>query len=125
MDLIFKMQKICIFGSREVNITQCRDVVFNFVASTDINSIIIQGEARGVDTEARRAAEFYRRKVNSYPANWYKYCKKAGYIRNKEMFDVSDSGFAVWNGESKGTSHTYMLFLGSDKNVQIVKIDKK
>ncbi len=120
-----KPEKICIFGSREVNLEQCRNAIFNFVASTSKDAIIIEGEAPGADREARRAAEFYQRRVHQYPANWFKHGRKAGYIRNKEMFEASDSGFGVWNGSSKGTSHTYMLFLGSEKNVQLVKIDKK
>lgn len=119
------MNKICIFGSRDVNVYQCRETVFSFVASTDIESTIIEGEARGVDTEARRAAEFYRRNVEKYPANWMKDGSKAGYVRNLRMVEVSNSGFGIWNGSSRGTFHTYSLFMKTDKDVKIVKIDKK
>lgn len=119
------MNKICIFGSRDVNIHQCRDAVFNFVASTEIDSTIVEGEARGVDTEARRAAQFYRRKIEPYFANWMMYGRKAGYVRNVRMVEVSDSGFGIWNGSSKGTFHTYSLFMKTDKDIKIIKIDKK
>ena len=117
--------KICIFGSRDVNVYQCREAVFNFVASTNIESTIIEGEARGVDNEACRASEFYRRKIEKYPPNYYKHGRKATLRRNDIMVEVSDSGFGVWNGSSTGTNYTYLQFMKTDKDIKIVKIDKK
>lgn len=123
-----ELLRICVFGSRDVNIEQCRDLVFNFISSTNTDATIIEGEAIGVDTEARRAAEFYRRKYESYPPNRYKYGAKATFKRNEQMFETSDFGFAVWNGTSNGTMHTYRLFLQSvnpNKPVELHKVDKR
>lgn len=49
--------------------------------------VVIEGEADGVDKIARREAEKRGIKVDPTPANWKKYGKAAGYIRNREMLD--------------------------------------
>ena len=40
-----------------------------------------------------------------FPADWDKYGKKAGYIRNKEMARAADACVVFWNGQSKGSKH--------------------
>jgi hypothetical protein len=124
--LTTKESRICVFGSRELNIPQCRDEIYNFISSTPLDAIIVEGEAYGADTIARQASEFYRRNFESYPPNYYKYGRyKAPKERNKVMVDISSSGFGVWNGSSGGTTHTYLLFKSQNKDVKLVKIDKK
>ena len=49
--------------------------------------IIIEGEARGADTIGRMAGEFYGIPILKFPANWKKYGKAAGPIRNQQMLD--------------------------------------
>ncbi|MBI2020165.1 DUF2493 domain-containing protein [Candidatus Daviesbacteria bacterium] len=51
------------------------------------NSIdyIIEGEARGADSLARECAEELGIKVLKFPADWKKYGKAAGPIRNQQM----------------------------------------
>ena len=67
--------------------------------------VIISGCARGADTLALRYASENVLDVEEYPANWDKYGKKAGYLRNAEMAKVSDALIAFWDGKSKGTKH--------------------
>lgn len=43
--------------------------------------------------------------VQSFPADWQKNGKSAGYKRNEEMAQNSDALIAFWDGESKGTKH--------------------
>ena len=40
------------------------------------------------------------------PADWDKYGKSAGFIRNKEMVDIADAAIIFWDGDSKGTKDT-------------------
>lgn len=40
-----------------------------------------------------------------FPAEWDKYGKRAGYLRNEQMADHADSLIAFWDGKSKGTKH--------------------
>ncbi len=50
-------------------------------------SVVIEGEARGADTLARKAAEELGIPVEPYPANWTKYGRAAGVLRNQQMLD--------------------------------------
>lgn len=51
--------------------------------------VIIEGEARGLDRIARTMAEARHRvtKVLQFPANWNKYRRAAGPLRNQQMLD--------------------------------------
>lgn len=64
---------------------------------------IICGEAKGADTLGRRYAIEHGINVLSFPADWDRYGKSAGYIRNQQMAEKADALIAFWNDESKGT----------------------
>lgn len=38
-----------------------------------------------------------------YPADWNKFRKRAGFIRNQKMAENADALIAVWDGKSRGT----------------------
>lgn len=67
--------------------------------------VMIEGEARGVDTIAKEYALNNAWEVNAYPANWDKYGRSAGYIRNEVMVKACDECLILWDGVSKGTKH--------------------
>lgn len=46
---------------------------------------IIEGEAPGADSMAREWAEAHGIPFDPFPANWKKYGKRAGHIRNTQM----------------------------------------
>ena len=79
--------------------------------------VIISGTANGVD----KLGEIWARKnnipVERYPANWDKYGKSAGYIRNEEMAKVADTLLAIWDMESKGTKH--MIDIATKKGLDV------
>ncbi len=70
---------------------------------------IIEGEARGADSIARQVAQFLDMKVLKFPANWNKYGRSAGMIRNQQMLDEGDPDSVVAFHQdiknSKGTAH--------------------
>lgn len=49
---------------------------------------VIEGEAPGADTYARQWAEERGIVVHKFPADWAKYGKAAGPIRNKQMLEA-------------------------------------
>lgn len=49
--------------------------------------VIIEGEARGADSLARKAAEELGLEVLAFPAQWAKFGRAAGPIRNTQMLD--------------------------------------
>ena len=79
--------------------------------------VIISGCARGADTLGLRYASENAFDVEEYPANWDKYGKKAGYIRNVEMAENADALIAFWDGKSKGTKH--MIDIATERNLPI------
>lgn len=63
----------------------------------------MSGAARGVDTMGENIAFIQGIPVKSFPADWDKYGKRAGYLRNREMGLYADVLLAVWDGSSRGT----------------------
>lgn len=74
----------------------------------DEGLVIIEGEARGADTLARESAEAQGIEVEPYPADWDRYGRAAGPIRNRQMLVEGQPEFVVAfldrpESESKGT----------------------
>jgi len=68
--------------------------------------LIVSGGAKGVDELGERYAREHAIPLKLFPADWDKYGKSAGMIRNQQMVDYADSLIAIWDGKSKGTAHT-------------------
>lgn len=68
------------------------------------NLIVIQGEAQGADSWAKKWAEMNNVQTIDFPANWDEYGKKAGYIRNKQMLDEGEPELVVAFKGGKGTA---------------------
>lgn len=95
--------KTIIAGSRE-GITL--DDIYNAWEQSDFAiSEVVSGTARGADRLGEAFAVGRWIPIKRFPANWDKYGKSAGYIRNTEMADYADALVAVWDGKSKGTKH--------------------
>src|SRR5207245_2140344 len=69
-----------------------------------IPTVVLCGEARGVDRLGRRWAEARGIPVESFPANWRRYRRGAGGRRNQEMAEKAEALVAIWDGVSKGTA---------------------
>lgn len=66
---------------------------------------VISGGAKGADSMGRQLAEGNRLVLHLYPAQWDRFGKSAGYLRNEQMADIADYLLAFWDGKSKGTKH--------------------
>jgi len=93
--------KVIIAGGREITNyeTVCKAVLF---ANFDITEIV-SGDARGVDRLGERLGKEFDIPVKKFPADWDKYQKAAGFIRNEEMACYADGLIAIWDGHSRGT----------------------
>lgn len=102
-----KCIRIIIAGSR--TITDYKKFKYHCLKALekykDYDITIVSGGAKGVDKLGERLAKEEGYRLSVYPANWEKYGKKAGYIRNIEMAKNADALIAVWDGKSKGTAH--------------------
>lgn len=70
---------------------------------------IVSGAARGADKLGEKYATEKGYEINSHPADWDQYGKRAGYIRNEEMAKSADALVAFWDGKSRGTQHMINL----------------
>lgn len=86
--------------------------------------VVIEGEARGADTHARLACEKHRIPFESYPANWEKYGKAAGPIRNKQMIiegkPTHGLGFHRSITESRGSKNMRDQLIAAHIPVRII-----
>ena len=68
----------------------------------------ISGKTKGADTLGESFAKKFNYHIAKFPADWDKYGKAAGPIRNEQMAKYAaeaDKGvlFAFWDGKSRGT----------------------
>lgn len=70
-----------------------------------VPTVVISGGARGVDALGEQWASSNGIPVERYPAEWGKYGKKAGTMRNVHMGNIATALIAVWDGKSTGTKH--------------------
>ena len=111
---------LIIAGSR--NITDIK-VLYSALHDTGIDpdeiDEVVSGTARGVDRLGEYWATDNEINVIKFPANWDKFGKSAGYIRNAKMAEYSDTLLAIWDGKSKGTKHMIDLMKKQSKAVVI------
>lgn len=104
--------KIAIVGSRTF---EDYDLLCKFIGSVlsdgELASIeaVVSGAARGADTLAERYAEEHGFEMIVFPAEWKKFGRRAGFIRNVDIIRECDICFAFWDGESHGTKHDIEL----------------
>ena len=81
--------------------------VTDFIDTLEPDAHVITGGARGVDTFAHDAAVGRGLSTEVYEADWEKYGKRAGYLRNIAMLECNPHRvIAFWDGKSRGTRHT-------------------
>lgn len=102
-------------------ISESGDCDFLYDGSVDVkNTVIISGCARGADTLAIEFAKFYYIPCEKYPADWKKYPKAAGPIRNQQMLKEGKPDLVVAFPGGKGTAH--MIKIAKDAGVKVIEI---
>lgn len=113
--------KLAIIGARLFDDYELlkREVTSRFNVS-EITQIV-SGGARGADMLAERFGLEYGIDMEIFPAQWGKYCKRAGYIRNTQIAEYADCAIAFPIGVSKGTYDTVRKMEELSKPVIIIK----
>lgn len=93
----------CICGSREFTDYDILEKALSSVIKPTQPCIIVSGAARGADKLGEIYAEKHDLVCLKFPADWDKYGKKAGMIRNSEMANCANRFFIFWDGLSLGT----------------------
>jgi len=91
--------RLIIAGGRDYRLTKDDQAfIANIVDKYNVTEIV-QGGAKGADLGAKLWAKANNIICTEFPAEWTKYYKSAGAIRNKEMADYSDALLAFPGGD--------------------------
>lgn len=83
-------------------------LLFNKVQKYTMNMVsfeIVSGGAKGADSLGERYAKVNKVPLKIFKADWDKYGKGAGHIRNREMAEYATHLIAFWDGKSRGTEN--------------------
>lgn len=128
-DNMSKLTKIVICGSRYLEdynfLKESVEDVFN-KENIDYNNLqIVTGHANGADYLGERFAAEKGISFKIFPADWLKYGKAAGPIRNRRMVDyIKDSPCLVIAFESKNSKGTKNMITQSEKaGIKVYKFE--
>lgn len=103
--------KVVIAGSRSIhhNVKQHQEHFDQLAAKFESEygkiSVVISGRATGPDKLGEMWAKKNGVGIAAFPADWDRFGKGAGHIRNEEMGVLAEAGIILWDGKSRGTSH--------------------
>ena len=116
------MFRVIIAGSRSfANYEMLKANMNRLLQNISDEISIVCGTARGADRLGEKYAKEMGFHVAYFPADWERYGKAAGYIRNKEMAQNADALVAFWDGESRGTKSMIDLAKEYDLAVRVLK----
>jgi hypothetical protein len=114
--------RIIIAGSRNVTEHEVRNAIGK-CSWIGFASAIVSGGARGADKYGENWAEEQSINVYRYLADWEKYGKRAGPLRNKLMSENAEGLIAIWDGKSRGTCNMIELAKENGLRVFIFRTD--
>lgn len=118
------MIKVIIAGTRDFNdyafLKKNVDYFLQGINPNNEEIEIVSGNARGADKLGERYAKEHNLPVKLFPANWDKYGKRAGYLRNQEMANYADVLIAFWDEKSKGTKH--MIDIAKKQGLTVIVV---
>lgn len=113
--------RVIVAGSRSIHDEKLVFGKLDFFLSEKIKNAqpiqIISGTAAGVDQLGEAYAKARGFECLRYPADWNRFGKCAGYIRNIQMADHADAAVVFWDGESPGSKH--MIQVAQQKNLAV------
>ena len=114
--------RVAIIGSRDFNDYELVQKTLNPVKEKI--TLIVSGGARGADSLGARYAKDNQIETSIFIPDWDKHGKSAGYIRNKDIVSNCDVVIAFWDGQSKGTQHSFKLAKELNKGIKIIKYNE-
>jgi hypothetical protein len=111
------MSKVIVAGPRDYNnYTAVCDAILD--SGVDVTEVV-SGGAKGVDSLGERWAKENDVPVKKFVADWNKYGRSAGPLRNKEMVNYADTLIAIVPYTSPGTTNVIKQAL--DNNLRVFK----
>ena len=99
------MFRVIIAGSRDFDDYLLLQDHADYMLSRQEDIEIVSGGASGADALGERYAKDRGYKLKIFPADWVKYGRRAGPVRNREMAEYADALLAYWDGKSRGTKN--------------------
>lgn len=115
--------KLIVAGGRDFNQPDYMDRTLFALADgpyKDKAVSIVCGGARGADQLGYEFAQKMMVKVYLMEADWDRYGKRAGFMRNEDMGRFADGLVAFWDNKSKGTKHMIDFMQAMGKPVHIM-----
>lgn len=113
--------KLLICGGRDFNdYDKLRRVLDELVTELGTISEVIEGGARGGDELGRRWAKENSIPVRTYHADWKKYGRKAGVIRNIDMVVKGRPDIVVAFPTAKSVGTRQTIGFARDKGIRVI-----
>lgn len=113
------MYKLAVIGSRNFDDYDLLEMILD--KFKDKITTIVSGGANGADSLGEKWANKNDISTKIYKPDWDKYGKRAGYLRNRDIISNCDACIAFWDGESKGTQHSFTLCEEMGKPLKVIK----
>ncbi len=83
---------------------------------------IVSGHAQGADQLGEKYAQERGLVLKTFPAEWAKWGRGAGLLRNGEMAAYADALIAFWDGKSRGTADMIKKMRQAGKPFKVVEV---
>ena len=112
--------RVLICGSRDFKDGRRIEGIIKLLPS---GSVVIHGAARGADSIAGKIAKEYGFQVISFPADWERYGRAAGPIRNRQMIDEGrpDLVVAFYSNKNKSRGTKNMVDQAKKVNIPVIE----
>lgn len=117
--------KCVIAGSRDITDYNLLLLAIEISRSSWLFSEIVSGKAPGVDTLGERYAEENEISLKEFPADWNRYGRAAGHLRNQQMAKYADFAIILWDGKSAGTKSMIKYMSDEKKPAFVYRMDGK
>ena len=114
--------RLVVAGSRDFNDYTLLSAELDKLLAGKTNITIVSGTARGADRLGERYATEHDLRIERFPAEWEKYHKGAGPIRNAKMVQSADAVIVFWDNESSGTKNIIECARKQDIPYRIVRV---
>ena len=117
-----KEYRLVVAGSRDFDDYALLSAALDKLLAGKTNITIVSGTARGADRLGERYAAEHNLRIERFPAEWEKYHKGAGPIRNMKMVQSADAVIVFWDNESSGTKNIIECARKQDIPYRIVRV---
>lgn len=82
-------------------------------------TVLIEGGAKGADTLAHNWAVAHKVETLEFPADWERFGRSAGHVRNRQMLEEGRPDLVVAFSGGRGTAN--MVTLATDAGVEVIQ----